>query len=76
MTRASRGHTGRPLKADALSIGIYLSITGAAVLRTGIDLLPFDYTTGIGLSAALWSLAFILFLLSYGPMLLRPGLNE
>ncbi len=76
MTRACRGHTGRPLKADALSCGIYLSITGAAVLRTGIDLLPFDYMTGIGLSAALWSLAFILFLVSYGPMLLRPGLNE
>ena len=71
MTRASRGHTGRPLRADGLSVGIYLSITGAAVLRTGIGLLPFDYLTTIGFSALLWCLAFILFLVSYGPMLLR-----
>ncbi len=76
MTRASLGHTGRPLQADALSVGIYMSITGAAMLRTGVQLLPFDYTTTIGLSAALWSLAFILFLVSYGPMLLRANLNQ
>ncbi len=71
MTRASRGHTGRPLTADGLSVGIYLCITAAAVLRTGIGQLPFDYATNISLSAGLWSLAFLLFLVSYGPMLLR-----
>jgi len=71
MTRATRGHTGRPLQADALSVVIYLSVTAAAVLRTGIGLWPFDYMTSIGLSTLLWCLAFILFLLSYGPMLLR-----
>ncbi len=76
MTRATRGHSGRPLTADRLSVGIYLCITGAAVLRTGIGLWPFDYMTGIGLSAGLWSLAFVLFLVSYGPMLLRADLKN
>ncbi len=75
MTRATRGHTGRALHADGISIGIYLCITSAAVLRTGIGLMPFTYLTSINLSAGLWSLAFVLFLISYGPMLLsaKPG---
>ncbi|WP_225026902.1 NnrS family protein [Xinfangfangia pollutisoli] len=69
MTRATRGHTGRALTASALTILAYFCLFAAALARPLADL------TGVpGLmeaSGALWILAFGLFLLEYGPMLVR-----
>jgi uncharacterized protein involved in response to NO len=70
MTRATLGHTGRPLGADATTIGIYLLVTVAALLRVAA---PFsgEYVVATAAAGVAWSAAFALFVLRYGPLLLR-----
>ncbi|MQA66221.1 MAG: short-chain dehydrogenase [Alphaproteobacteria bacterium] len=67
MTRATLGHTGRVLAADAATVAAYLLISLAAVLRVGSGLsgFPFEMQIAAGLC---WGAAFVLFLLRYGPM--------
>ncbi|RAS08465.1 NnrS family protein [Ensifer adhaerens] len=71
MTRATRGHTGRPLVGSALTSASYVAIAGAALIRPLAEVLPEHYHHLIALSGALWSAAFVLFTLEYGPMLVR-----
>jgi uncharacterized protein involved in response to NO len=71
MTRATRGHTGRALAADASTLLIYLAVLAAAVLRV---LAPFFAAMQVPLlvaSSVAWSLAFAGFAVRYAPMLLR-----
>jgi uncharacterized protein involved in response to NO len=73
MTRASLGHTGRPLVVARTTAYAYGLLAAAAVVRVlGPVLLPFPYTTVIVLAAALWTAAFVLFLGVYAPILLSP----
>ncbi|MAW82478.1 MAG: short-chain dehydrogenase [Parvularcula sp.] len=75
MTRATLGHTGRKLTADAWTIAIYALVVSGALVRvmSSIFFVQF-YVPALVLSAALWSGAFALFALRYGPMLSRPRL--
>jgi len=76
MTRASLGHTGRERHAGPLTVTIYLLAFLGAFVRV------FGPATGLtthmvmGLAAVSWSGAYILFALSYGPILLRPSPDE
>ncbi len=72
MTRASRGHTGRPLTAGKVEVAIYLLINAAALTRVAGGLSPVAYQPLLIVSAGLWSAAFLAFVISYGPMLLTP----
>ena len=73
MTRTARGHTGQMLRADRWDIAIYAAILSSGVLRVGLPLLwPASLPAAALLSAALWSLAFTLYALRYGPWLMRP----
>lgn len=72
MTRATRGHTGRELRADSGTVLIYALATSGAVLRVAAPWLPFDYVLLIKCAGMLWGGAFLLFLALYGPMLLGP----
>ena len=67
----SLGHTGRALVAGPWTTLIYALVTAGAVLRVASPILPTDYGTAIALASALWAGAFLLFVLAYGPMLLR-----
>ncbi|WDZ80110.1 NnrS family protein (plasmid) [Ensifer adhaerens] len=69
MTRASRGHTGRPLVGSALTSASYVAIMAAALIRPLAEVLPAHYQHLIALSGVLWITAFALFTLEYGPML-------
>ncbi|MGE6784055.1 NnrS family protein [Ensifer adhaerens] len=71
MTRATRGHTGRPLVGSALTSASYVAIAGAALVRPLAEVLPAHYHHLIALSGVLWIAAFALFTLEYGPMLVR-----
>ena len=73
MTRATRGHTGRPLEADRATVLIYILVHGGALLRVIAPLLPFDYIRVIAVAGGLWAAAFLLFLLVYVPMAVRPA---
>ena len=73
MTRASLGHTGRPLVVNRLTVLAYALLTGAAIVRVlGLDLSHASYATVIALAALLWTAAFTLFLWVYAPMFLTP----
>lgn len=71
MTRASLGHSGRPLTADGWTQAIYVLILGAALARilagTALPLPGLQY-----LAASLWILAFGTFVLAYWPILTKP----
>lgn len=74
MTRATRGHTGRPRVADGATTAIYLLILSAAVVRVSAPFLA-DWTVALlAVSATLWALAFAAFVAAYGPMLWRRSL--
>jgi uncharacterized protein involved in response to NO len=69
MTRATLGHTGRAIETDALTAMLYAAVTLGAILRVAA---PFTGESSVSLLTAggvLWTLAFILFLVRYGPML-------
>jgi uncharacterized protein involved in response to NO len=72
MTRATLGHTGRELKASPATSLLYLLVTFGAILRVAAPLGLFDYMRGIELAGLAWAGAFLIFLITYGPMLLRP----
>ena len=72
MSRATLGHTGRALSADAPTLVIYILVNLGAALRVGAPLLPMPYGTAITLSSLVWSGAFALFAVIYGRYLLTP----
>jgi uncharacterized protein involved in response to NO len=76
MTRASLGHTGRPLVVDPLVALAYLLLTAAALVRVfGLSVLPISYPEVILAAAFLWTAAFVLFTWVYAPMLLTPRVD-
>lgn len=72
MTRATLGHTGHALRASRGTITIYALVNLGAVLRLAAPLLPFGYLRAVSVAGTLWAAAFLMFVLAYGPMLLRP----
>jgi uncharacterized protein involved in response to NO len=76
MTRASLGHTGRPRHAGPLTVSIYLLVFLGALTRVFGPVTGLTSHLVMGLAAASWSGAYLLFALSYGPILLRPSLEE
>jgi len=75
MTRASLGHTGRPLTANRPTILAFIALALAALARPAAELLPGGYMPILAISAGLWLLAFSLFLAAYGPMLVTRRLT-
>jgi uncharacterized protein involved in response to NO len=72
MTRATRGHTGHALSASPITVASYGTMILAALLRIAAGFFPQAYMMLIELAGAAWIAAFGLFLVEYGPMLLRP----
>lgn len=72
MTRATRGHTGRPLTADRVTGALYLLVTLAAITRIAAGFGAGWTMSLLEVAACLWGLAFAGFAISYGPMLLLP----
>jgi uncharacterized protein involved in response to NO len=73
MARVSLGHTGRKLQVPAM-VGIsFVLIAIAAIVRVVAPLVsPLHYATLLWVAAGAWSLAFLLFLFHYAPILLSP----
>ncbi|MEK7265574.1 MAG: NnrS family protein [Pseudomonadota bacterium] len=72
MTRATRGHTGRALTADAATVAIYVLVNLGAAGRVAASFWTSNYGVALTLAAALWSGAFLLFAVIYGRYLLAP----
>ncbi len=71
-SRASLGHSGRPLKADHTTTTAYLLVIAAAIVRVfgPIDLYALE------ISGALWLLGFGLYAITYWPVLTKPRLEN
>ena len=76
MTRATLGHTGRELIANAPTTFLYMLVTLGALLRVASPLGLVDYRIGMEAAAVAWAGAFILFLGAYGPILFRPRVGR
>jgi uncharacterized protein involved in response to NO len=76
MTRASLGHTGRPLQVRRIVTLAYVLLTGGVAVRVfGPALLPGSYLATVVTAGALWVIAFALFVYAYAPVLLRPRVD-
>lgn len=75
MTRATLGHTGRERFADRATVALFLAANLAAAVRLAAAFFPDAREPLLIASASLWSAAFGLFVLRYGPMLVRPRLG-
>lgn len=76
MTRASLGHTGRELRANASTVAIYTLVTGGAAIRVSAALGLGDYGIGMRVAGLAWGGALVLFLIAYAPVLWRPRLGD
>lgn len=76
MTRTSRGHTGRPLSTGRPELAAYLLVQSAAAVRVFAPLAaPEAYAASVAVSAMLWCAAFLVFVISYYPVLTEPRLD-
>jgi uncharacterized protein involved in response to NO len=76
MMRSALGHTGRSLVAGPIEIAVFTLLQLAAVVRILATLMmPAHYNSLVVVSGTLWVLAFLLFLLRYGPMLLQARID-
>jgi uncharacterized protein involved in response to NO len=73
MTRASLGHTGRPIVVSRATALAYVLLTVGTVLRVfGIGLFPEHYLLTVSASGIAWALAFGIFVVVYAPILWLP----
>ncbi len=76
ITRTALGHTGRPLVAGKAEIAFYVLIQLAALTRVFIGIVePHNYEPGLQISATLWSLAFLIYVMAYLPILARARID-
>jgi uncharacterized protein involved in response to NO len=76
MTRASLGHTGRPKHAGPATVCMYLLVTLGATIRVFGPGTGLPANLVLGSAGVAWGGAYLLFVLVYGPYLVRPSLNE
>lgn len=76
ITRTARGHSGRPLQVNRPEVAAYVLVHLAAVIRVLLPLAwPAGYALAVSASGALWSAAFLLYLIVYVPLLSQPRLD-
>jgi len=76
MTRTARGHTGRPITADAFEVTCFVLIQLAALIRVlGGMLAPGAYSVTVIVSGICWSAAFAIYAVRYWPVLSRARLD-
>jgi uncharacterized protein involved in response to NO len=76
MSRVALGHTGRDLQtAIPMNIAFGLLNLGALVRVFAPLLLPNAYTGLVHLAGGLWLLAFVIFVVIYTPVLLKPRVD-
>ncbi|AZZ94026.1 NnrS family protein [Hahella sp. KA22] len=74
MSRVSLGHTGRPLQPPALMAWAFALILAAAVVRAGLPLVM-AAPAAWRISAALWVLAYLVFVIHYAGILNAPRMD-
>ena len=77
MTRTSLGHTGRKLIVGKIEFTLYVFIQLGAVFRVlaALATTAAMHDTGLIVASVCWFAAFVLFLIGYGPYLLRSRID-
>jgi uncharacterized protein involved in response to NO len=75
MTRATMGHTGRPIRASKVTVAAFAAVFIAAAIRPLAEVAPDYYFLVLGISGGAWIVGFLLFCTEFGPMLLGPKLQ-
>jgi uncharacterized protein involved in response to NO len=76
MMRTALGHTGRALTAGSAEIAVFALVQAAAIGRVLAGFIrPEFYQGAVVGSGILWSLAFVVFLFRYWPILTRPRID-
>ncbi len=75
MTRATLGHTGRALKANAGTVALYICVSLGALIRVAASLGLRPYMVMLEISGIAWGASLLLFLIVYAPMLWQPRLE-
>jgi uncharacterized protein involved in response to NO len=76
MARVALGHTGRPLIVAPAMVWGFAAINGAAIARAlALLVAPRWYLALLMAAGALWTLAFVLFVVVYAPLLTKPRLD-
>jgi uncharacterized protein involved in response to NO len=72
-TRAALGHTGRPLTVGrSIAVSYALLVAAATVRVFGPALLPIAYHWTVDIASLLWIAAFLIFGVTYTPILIGP----
>jgi uncharacterized protein involved in response to NO len=72
MSRAILGHSGRPINNDALITTFLILINIAAISRILTPLMVDYYSNLLFVSALCWVMAYLLFLIRFIPLVLKP----
>jgi uncharacterized protein involved in response to NO len=75
-TRVALGHTGRPLRASLVIVIAYIVLNVAAVVRVAAPATGGDYLAVLEVGGLSWIVAWLLFLLIYVPILVRPRVDS
>lgn len=75
ITRTALGHTGRPLKSGRAETAMYVLIQLGVILRVAASLVPSMRDVALIAAGACWSAAFIAYLATYTPYLLRARID-
>jgi uncharacterized protein involved in response to NO len=75
MTRASLGHTGRPLVVSRAIAVAYALLTAGALLRVFGGVAAGFYLLALTASGLFWTAAFVIFVWVYGPILMSPRID-
>jgi uncharacterized protein involved in response to NO len=76
MSRASLGHTGRPLQASRTMVIAYVCVAIGASLRVAASLGLGSYAIMLDVAGAIWAAAMLLFTIAYAPILWKPRVGE
>lgn len=72
MSRAALGHSGRPLEVSPLTVAAYVLLSVGAALRVAAPLFVDAQVAFTHAGGSLWALAWLLFIVVYAPIVLRP----
>ena len=76
MSRVALGHTGRDINTARLTNVAFLLLNLGALFRVVLPLLlPAKYSVWVNIGGGLWVIAFVLFVIVYLPILVRPRVD-
>ncbi len=76
MARVALGHTGRTLKVPRLVAWAFVLLSLAALARTVMPIVwPAHYVGWVVASGVLWAVAFLVYLVTYAPILVKPRVD-